>query len=867
MRNGGGHVRRNHMKIRRLSGLAGVLAFTLAALGTARADASDKLRGALPLYFHSRPVADGSRRVVPGAELAPVIIRFASTVTAADLAQLEAAGARVSRRRGGEPRARRQVVFARLPESAIAAVAAMPRVRAITLDAIPFSAPAPLDFTASLVHAPEVWGTLAADNGPLTGRGITVCDVDSGIDVFHPLFFRTDGGARAWIDVDGDGELTPGVDAIDHDGDGAPTTLRVLDSVLEDRYGEVIDGSDDPALRVGWDWLYADLDGSGAREYGRDAGFIEAHPTYGEPLFVVDDVDADGRLDVGEKVIALGSSKIKVAYHGEDPYRRGESLIDFPVDENAAHGTAAMSVMVGGQRGLTRFVGIAPDAELVAVARGESYQPAIYTDQCLDEGARVVLHEYAPWLGYHLDGSSDLEQLIDETSQEAVAHINPAGNLSTSDKMCKRPLTVGGETVIPIEVPADFAKGEFRLLALSLLWSDTSRPLSLTIEAPSGETAPLDVSAGFVYTDFQGKTLYAQREDSSRGTARVDVYLFSESEVGPTIPPGTWKLRVVDPAPVGSAELWVVGAVMDDISSWGKGIHFTEAPTEDHLIGFPGTADHGIGIAAYTGHSKYGGESGTRASYSGRGHRIDGAELLSIAAPDNPITAGHDGQLQARYMEFGGTSGASPHVAGAAALLIEADPTRTGDDVRDAIRAGAVVDDVVGETPNDDWGYGKLDIHRAVYGKDAPGGAPPEIAVAPIEVPIGEPTLVPVEVSDPDEPSSDLRIDLDREYDGTFEERLAGPSFEVTFDELGTWIVRLRVIDSTGNEAGALATIQSVEPPPAVAAPDDDPPALSARGGGCGCSTPDSETSGSAAVMLSALLLAFATARRRRDRG
>ena len=64
-------------------------------------------------------------------------------------------------------------------------------------------------------------------------------------------------------------------------------------------------------------------------------------------------------------------------------------------------------------------------------------------DFCLEDGARVLLHEYAPWAGYHVDGSSDMEALIDQSSATGVAHINPAGNLSTSKKLYKQQLPAG----------------------------------------------------------------------------------------------------------------------------------------------------------------------------------------------------------------------------------------------------------------------------------------------------------------------------------------------------------------------------------------------------------------------------------------
>ncbi len=82
------------------------------------------------------------------------------------------------------------------------------------------------------------------------------------------------------------------------------------------------------------------------------------------------------------------------------------------------------------------------------------------------------------------------------------------------------------------------------------------------------------------------------------------------------------------------------------------------------------------------------------------------------------------------------------------------------------------------------------------------------------------------DVFDHEEPDSALTYEFDRDYDDTYEELLVGPSFTVRYDDLGTFIVKLRAIDSTGREGAALATI-NVLVPLAEPAPE----------GGCLCSS------------------------------
>lgn len=775
----------------------------------------------LPLAFLDRPRADGVRGLARAQDAAPVVVRLKAPPSAADLDALRAAGAVVQRRRDGSPRGRGAVVLARATLDAIPALAALPQVARVTLDGAPFRPPPPLDATAAETQASAAWRP-RPETGSLTGAGVTVCDVDSGIDPFHPLFFRADGGFLEWIDVDGDGVFTPGVDGVDRDGDGAPEILRVLDSVITAYYDDVPRfESEDPGYAMGLDWLYADLDGSGARELGPEAGFTEADPTYGEPLYVPDDVDGDGALEPGERLVALGSSKIRAVWRDEIIYRRGENLIELPRDEEIAHGTGAAGVMVGGNPGLTRLAGMAPGAEVVSGMLSEVGDELTLTDFCLEEGARVVLHEYAPWVGHHLDGSSELEQLIDETAQQGVVHVNPAGNLSGADKLSKHVIPAGATVSIPIVAGPDNPYGDFTLMAMSWLWRAPDRSPAMMLRGPDGVSMDVTVPEGpFLYEDWgsEGHKVYAVREDSDRGTARVDLYVFSEGDSPPPIPLGSWTLEVTNPGTAGEPPLELVGYVLDELSGWGKGIHFGEGVTEDHLIGYPGTADLGMAVAATTGHGFLGGTPGARAGYSGRGHRIDGAPLLWISAPDDPITSGYRPGREALHIIYGGTSGASPHVAGAAALLLEADPGRTGVDVREAIRAGALADEAVGAAPNDDYGHGKLRVYRSLFGEDPPGGGPPALAPVKATIPAEVEAAIPLEASDPDEPVEALTFDVDREYDGIWDAQLDGPTLRVTYPVPGQHTLKLRVRDAAGREASALAIIEVVERPAALVA-------------------------------------------------
>ncbi|HTJ81707.1 MAG TPA: S8 family serine peptidase [Polyangiaceae bacterium] len=801
---------------------------------------------------------DGLRRfahpALSGANATvPVVVEIDHDVASADTSRLEALGARFPRDGKGRVLGSSRTVTAEVPRGALEAVARAPGVVRVDFDGQLFPSPAPLDLTTHLVSADAVWRSRDANGLPITGKGVTICDVDVGTDVFHPSFFRADGGYFDWIDDDHSGRFEPDHDSIDL-GDG-PVKVRALNGVVAQYWdGSPVGGTEDPAYDPRYDYLYADENGDGRRNFGRAEGFDDASPSFGERFLVPDDVNGNGVLDVGEKMVALASSKIVTLRHGTDVYRRGENLVDVPAFQgDMLHGVGSSGVMVAGQPGLSHLVGMAPDADLIMATDDQGDRQVQMTQFCIQEGARVVLHEYAPWVGYHLDGSSQLEKLIDSSFEnKGVVHINPAGNLSTAKKLMKRSILAGETRDITLKVPP-IGAGNASYMIASFLWRDTTRELAMTLTSPSGASVTLDTTNPFGFQKALDDKLDVAGvvDDSTRGTRMFYFYVFPHSgTVGP-LDLGDWKLGVTDTATPGEAPITLIGYVEDELSGWGQGVQFVDDVSEDHLIGWPGTADHGIAIAAFTGHDEPPDVSGQRAFYSGRGRRIDDAQILWISGPDNPIVPAHFDDFDLAYMPYGGTSGASPHVAGAAALMLSADPTLSAEDVRNRLKDGAVSDADTGAVPNEDFGNGKLDVYRSLFGAPAPEGSPPIVEDQSFDVPAGE-SVIDVVATDPD--GDALVLEIDREYDGTYDETASAASFDLGIDEPGDYVMKVRATDPTGRTDAALLRVH--------VGPERD---VTIQAAGGGCSTTPGET-GRGAVALSALAAAFALGARRRRR-
>jgi len=130
----------------------------------------------------------------------------------------------------------------------------------------------------------------------------------------------------------------------------------------------------------------------------------------------------------------------------------------------------------------------------------------------------------------------------------------------------------------------------------------------------------------------------------------------------------------------------------------------------DETVGSPATAEAALAVAAFT-------KSDELADFSSRGPSADGwAVKPEIAAPGVDIVAarskdgflGEPGQL---YMPLDGTSMATPHVAGAAALLSQAHPQWTSAQLKAALMASAKPSSGVGVFAQ---GAGRVDVARAI---------------------------------------------------------------------------------------------------------------------------------------------------------
>ena len=697
--------------------------------------------------------------------------------------------------------------------------------------------------------ASELIGASAARRSPAlqaTGEGVTVTDIDSGVDILHPALFRADGGFYAWIDVDEDGAFTPGVDGVDLDRDGSledNEVLRVIEAVAV-RDGEVAEPAGE-TFRARKDWLYLDRNRDRERNAGPEQGFFESDPAYGEPLFVADDVDGDGALDVGEKLVRLSTSKVERYITDGEEFVRGEDLIASvlsPGYQRAFHGTGVAGALLGGQAGYHDRVGVAPGAELVMVgltSEVERTSPLqsgygnhiMAIEEATRRGTDILLHEWSDPFTQPLDGTTLLEEVMVATANASdVLHIKPVGNLNGSNKHIEEVVLPDELTSMPflIEEGAGEGPGFFALVG-SLQWrGDGGGELDIELVSPGTPEDRVALVTGGervqeshkVGQDFITVTL----EETSAGTHLLRFYIFSAA-ADIALAAGRWSFEIAG----ATGALEMIGRVSDYQTTWNGGVGWVRPGGERYTLSFPSAAATGIAVGSYSGRYPSGNAPlGSLRDYSGRGTSFDGRVLDGLIAPDDAFAplalTDRIAELGARagyYVLFGGTSGAAAHVAGAAALFFEAEKQRPRPRPIQEVVAALIlpehvqrdgIEDVT-SWPDPGWLSGKVDIYAALTG----GARQPSLTMLP-QISLVTTTMdgededevrFEVVVDDP-EYGGDLEYRFDLGYDGAFDtEWREDASASVTRSNLpepgeGVFWVKAVARDSAGQQVGAL---------------------------------------------------------------
>ena len=360
---------------------------------------------------------------------------------------------------------------------------------------------------------------------------------------------------------------------------------------------------------------------------------------------------------------------------------------------NNAHGTNCLGIATG-DGSHSGEKGIAPDANIILVVRktGSGATSANIIDAFNYIQKKATLLGMPVSISYSIgghngahDGTRDQELAIDSLSGNGVLFATAAGNDRATGVYTNVFVSQSSTTDLVFTAinTAGFFVGNAWISGADSVGVSLITPSNITLSTiPTDSTTPvLTVPQG----QFQlSNELYAPNGD-------WNIQFGIRPTAGNT---GTWRLRLHGGKinSTGKVDAWRVSSSANGV--WQNPIH-------EKTIVTPSTADSTISVAAFQI------SDGAISPVSSIGKTRDERNKPELTAPTNVnTTAG----------TLGGTSASAPHVAGVAALLLQAEPNLSVSRYKQLLLDSTRTDAQTGAIPpfNTSWGYGKLNALGAL---------------------------------------------------------------------------------------------------------------------------------------------------------
>jgi minor extracellular serine protease Vpr len=408
-----------------------------------------------------------------------------------------------------------------------------------------------------------------------------------------------------------------------------------------------------------------------------------------------------------------------------------------PLRDRSGHGTHVLSI--AGSSG-PRYRGVAPESDLI-VARSELFDDL---PSALAWFRAVGAAEMKPLvvnlsLGGHEgphDGSS-----LDAQAIDAFEHLVVAAAGNDGGALVHARIMLGED---PKDLGIDFPRLVERSEAIIELWADAGSEVVAQIVAID-EGQAFTISSSIARGD-QGRTEPIEFRGLRLGFASLD------AEAEPNAFNGKTHLRVElllpgydrdrDPRLAvrltgsGALDAWIDAPATSPqpptfAAAGALGLPTEAAPDFERALSDPATAKTALAVASFVTRTvidregadpiQFGGEVGALSGFTSRGPTLAPEATgpkPEIAAPGQVIVGAlsRDApevgttKVTPLYRAASGTSMATPHVAGAAALILEGSPKT------DKAKLKRLILDSAAEAQDEDprWGKGRLDVAAAV---------------------------------------------------------------------------------------------------------------------------------------------------------
>lgn len=378
-----------------------------------------------------------------------------------------------------------------------------------------------------------------------------------------------------------------------------------------------------------------------------------------------------------------------------------------------AHGTHVLGIAAG--NGLAGGMpGVAPEADLVFVHLGPGVGDlgnSIDLLEAVDFVAGIAGHRplvINMSIGRHAgphDGTLLIEQAIDwlVLQRPGTVVVQSTGNYFSRDVHMQGRLHGAATDRLPFRMPRSDASQ-----ASVEIWYRGMDRFEARAIAPDGSVALAARGKSAELRDRSGRLLarlYHREHDPNNGDHLVALML------QPHAPVGDWSIEIGGVDVVDGR--WHAWIERNAACPKCQGTFDTDRASGMSTTGSICNALHTIAVGAYDPHDP----ARSLAGFSSAGPTRDGRPKPLLVAPGvriPSVRSREDASVEPGYVAMSGTSMAAPHVAGTAALMLQAAGAQPIETLRRVLFASLAAVPVVEAEPGERWGFGLLDTEAAV---------------------------------------------------------------------------------------------------------------------------------------------------------
>lgn len=416
----------------------------------------------------------------------------------------------------------------------------------------------------------------------------------------------------------------------------------------------------------------------------------------------VEGVDVTGAQDWHAAGFTGRGVKVGVLDLGFDGYRNllGEELPAQVVAKSFVRGQEPdSSGEVHGAACAEIVHAMAPEAELyLAYYDGSEVGLGRATEWLLEQNVRIISHSANGLVG-PMDGSGSQVQVVNDAVARGVVWVNSSGNYATEHYRGQYTDTDG-------DGRHEFADGQE-----TMGYRPPDHDAVIILNWYDWPASQQDYDL-FLY-DGDSKALVASSQNSQNGQSGDNPF------EGIRLRQPEHKIYYI----VIEAQNATQAVTFDLFAPDGE----IEFPSAAYSLGTPGDAASALTVGAIEWRSSQ------LENFSSQGPTNDGRLKPEMTAPDRVTTASYAPR------SFPGTSASTPHVAGAAALVLSAFPDYTPQQVMDYLKANAL--DMGPDGPDTAYGYGRLHLPPPESGQSRP---PQQAEIPPTPVVVVPAPITPL---------------------------------------------------------------------------------------------------------------------------